>query len=301
MASQSTQSSSTNSSFKELTINDLPHLCNTLNPVASKCSALGLQLGVEYPQIRNIEHNYRTCEDQLREIISERLKQDPPLTWHEIVTALRSPNVGEHSLASQIESQYISPSLDPQENPASVPQQENARSPHRPTHTSVHSPVQSPPQYSDSLRATCFPSTNATSACASQHPYNYHHYLPTKLPSQPNSPPQHPSHNSPYPPSQHPHSTNNPPPPHNSHNPPPKHPPWYPPSLHFIPLSILNTHLLLTTPNIYLNISHITLCTHLTPQPPQHPHTTLNIHLLNTPLSILDTHFLHHTHILTGL
>ena len=113
MASLSTLSPSTNASFnplpstkstiKELSINDLSLLCNTLNPVASKCFDLGLQLGVECTQIRNIEHNYRTCEDQLREIISERLKQDSPLTWHDIVTALRSLRIREYTLSSQIE------------------------------------------------------------------------------------------------------------------------------------------------------------------------------------------------------
>ena len=107
MASQSTQSSSTNLSFKALTINDLPLLCNALNLVASKCFALGLQLGVQYPQISAIEQNYRRSEDQLREIISERLKQDTPLTWHDIVTALRSPTVGENGLARQIECIYM--------------------------------------------------------------------------------------------------------------------------------------------------------------------------------------------------
>ena len=63
-------------------------------------------MGVKYPQIRIIEHNYRNCEDQLREIISERLKQNSPLTWHDIVTALRSDSIRQHSLASRIE-QYL--------------------------------------------------------------------------------------------------------------------------------------------------------------------------------------------------
>ena len=107
MTSQSTQSSSTNSAVKELTINDLPLLCNTLNPVVSKYFALGLQLGVEYPQIRAIEYNYRKSKDQLREIISERLKQDSPLTWDDIVIALREDSVREFSLASQIEYDHI--------------------------------------------------------------------------------------------------------------------------------------------------------------------------------------------------
>ena len=88
---------------KELTINDLPLLCNTLDPVASKRFELGLQLGVEYLQIRNIEHNYRKREEQLHEIISVRLKQGSPLTWHDVVTALRALRIREYTLASKIE------------------------------------------------------------------------------------------------------------------------------------------------------------------------------------------------------
>ena len=80
---------------------------SSVNPVASKCFALGLQLGVQYPQICTIENDYRKSKDQLREIISERLKQDSPLTWHNIVTALQSPTVGENSLASQVECVHI--------------------------------------------------------------------------------------------------------------------------------------------------------------------------------------------------
>ena len=106
-ASRSTQSSSTNLSFKKLTINDLPLLCNTLNSVASKCFDLGLQLGVDFLQIRDIEQNYKKCEDQLCEIISERLKQDSPLTWHVIVTALRALRIREYTLASKIERDHI--------------------------------------------------------------------------------------------------------------------------------------------------------------------------------------------------
>ena len=122
MASQSTPS--TNSAPKELTINDLPLLCNTLNPVASKCFALGLQLGVKEARIQTIIANNRNdCEDQLREIISERLKQDKRLTWCDIVTALRSPSVNHPGLVRHIESWYISPSVDLSHDPSSDPQQ----------------------------------------------------------------------------------------------------------------------------------------------------------------------------------
>ena len=102
-----TQSPSTNPIHEELTSNDLALLLNTLSPVAYKCHILGLQLGVTYPQLRNIEHNYRKCEDQLHEIIAERLKQEPALTWCDIVTALKANSVREYSLASEIEHKYI--------------------------------------------------------------------------------------------------------------------------------------------------------------------------------------------------
>ena len=122
MASQSTQPPATNPVPQELTNNDLALLLNTLSPVASKCFALGLQLGVTYPQLRKIEYEYRRCDDQLREIISERLRQESPLTWDDIVRALRA--VGENRLASEIENKYIH-HLPP---PASVAPQANTAS-----------------------------------------------------------------------------------------------------------------------------------------------------------------------------
>ena len=108
MSSYSTQSSPANSAPKELTKADLSLLCEIFNPVAPKCFELGLRLGVEEARIKIIiTNNKNDCEVQLREIISERLKQGSPLTWHDIVTALRSPTVGENSLASQIEQEYL--------------------------------------------------------------------------------------------------------------------------------------------------------------------------------------------------
>ena len=62
---------------------------------------------MDFLQIRNIEQNYKNCEDQLHEIISKRLKQDSPLTWHDIVTALRALRIREYTLASKIERDHI--------------------------------------------------------------------------------------------------------------------------------------------------------------------------------------------------
>ena len=109
------------SSPKELTTNDLAVICNALNDVAPKCFELGLQLGVRKANIDIImKNNKDDCQAQLREIISERLKQDSPLTWHDIVRALRSPSVNHPDLARHIESWYISPlkltASDPQQH-----------------------------------------------------------------------------------------------------------------------------------------------------------------------------------------
>ena len=124
------QSSSTNLSFKGLTNNDLALLCDILNPVASKCFALGLQLGVKEEKIRIIMmNNGNDCEAQLREIISERLKHVTPLTWHHIVTALRSPSVNHPDLVKHIESWYKSPSLDLSQHPASDSQHDPSSDP----------------------------------------------------------------------------------------------------------------------------------------------------------------------------
>ena len=136
MANQSTQPPTTPAPQK-LTNNDLALLLNTLNPVASKCLALGLQLGLNDSQLRIIERDYRKCQDQLREIISERLRQESPLTWHDIARALRAESVGERRLASEVENKYIN-HLPP---PASVALQVNTIS--LVTSSSQTSPLQS--------------------------------------------------------------------------------------------------------------------------------------------------------------
>ena len=124
LVDMASQSPSTNPIHEELTGNDLRDLLNTLNPVAPKCYDLGLQLGVEDTKMHIIEHDNRKCEDQLREILRERLKQESPLTWHDIVTALRAERVGEQYLANAIDHKYIHC----QHPPASVPPQVSTES-----------------------------------------------------------------------------------------------------------------------------------------------------------------------------
>ena len=92
-----------------LTIDDLSVLINELESIAPLCYNFGLQLGVRDSDIHIIQRNNRDCKDQLREIIVQRLKQEPPLTWHDIVRSLRKECVKEYRLANIIESKYITP------------------------------------------------------------------------------------------------------------------------------------------------------------------------------------------------
>ena len=104
MGNRSSRPSSTFQALQNLTSRDLAILLNILNLIASKWYALGLQLGLQYQQLRTVEHDYRKCEEQLREII---VGQEPPITWCDLTTALRSECVGENRLASEIEKRYV--------------------------------------------------------------------------------------------------------------------------------------------------------------------------------------------------
>ena len=111
MAGQSLHSTSAD---QALTIDDLAELENNLQRVAHKSTAFGLQLGVNHPTIQAIQVQYANPYDQLREILSYRLRQLPPLTWLDVIQALRSNGMQENRLASEIESQYLSVSASSQ-------------------------------------------------------------------------------------------------------------------------------------------------------------------------------------------
>ena len=106
MNSQVLQSSS------ELTSNDLQEVLDAVYSISpDNVINFGLKLGVTRDQILAFETQYnRNMKHCLREILNERLKQLPPLTWSDVLQALESRAVGEGALASSIEFQYISPS-----------------------------------------------------------------------------------------------------------------------------------------------------------------------------------------------
>ena len=94
---------------QEIAPSDLPSILVTVSTLsAHNVVNFGLLLKVKKEVIERFEVQYsRNMRDVLREIVNQRLKQEPGLTWRDIVSALRSPLLQEEELARKIESQYI--------------------------------------------------------------------------------------------------------------------------------------------------------------------------------------------------
>ena len=58
---------------------------------------------MEAHEIRIIEYDFKNdCKRLLSQILENRLKQDCPFTWHDIVAGLRSDAVEEYALADEL-------------------------------------------------------------------------------------------------------------------------------------------------------------------------------------------------------
>ena len=91
-----------------LSVNELNRLYEALYSVRTKYRYLGLQLGVELSTIQGIEADHKNVDDRLLEVLFARLNGEPPLTWGDVVKALRSRTVGSHHrLANSIHESYI--------------------------------------------------------------------------------------------------------------------------------------------------------------------------------------------------
>ena len=75
------------------------------------------------------------CETQLIEVVQERLMQEHPLTWRDLVEALRSPSVRESQVAHQIESRYCAlPTHGTSPPPSKRPREQSPVRPHPQPH-----------------------------------------------------------------------------------------------------------------------------------------------------------------------
>ena len=88
-----------------------------LSGVQGKWESIGRTLELSEDYIKDISTMYGTSHDCLRETLSRWLRIDCGLydsiheltfvpTWTDIVTALRSPSIGESQLADQLEAKY---------------------------------------------------------------------------------------------------------------------------------------------------------------------------------------------------
>ena len=104
MATGSSEAASASREFSE---DDLADLCEALHKISTKYRFFGLQIGLKMHEIRRITVKiHGDPDDCLLEVLSARLNQEPALTCADVVRALRSENVGEHSLALEFQGKF---------------------------------------------------------------------------------------------------------------------------------------------------------------------------------------------------
>ena len=94
---------------------DISDLIDLLAPIADKWIIFGSLIKVERNVLARIDKDSNDSMNKLYRILEYRLDQEPPLTWHEIVRALKSNAICKPNLANKIESQYISQQSSPKE------------------------------------------------------------------------------------------------------------------------------------------------------------------------------------------
>ena len=77
-----------------------------LHPARIEYNLFGLQIGVGVGEIACIEQTHKDPRHCLREILTARLKKSEPLTWNDIVAALREECVGLGKVADDIREKY---------------------------------------------------------------------------------------------------------------------------------------------------------------------------------------------------
>lgn len=75
--------------------------------IPTKWRHVGLQLGLDQAQLDMIEQKYSFCHDSLvcfGEVFMEwKKRMTSPLSWSTVITALKSPLVGENTLAYKLQ------------------------------------------------------------------------------------------------------------------------------------------------------------------------------------------------------
>ena len=86
-------------------VTDLDLLVQELSPAQQKWEDIGRKLGVKQDTLSAICTNYSDSADCLKVMLNKWLEQHC-IGWRYIIAILRTPDVGESELASQLETKY---------------------------------------------------------------------------------------------------------------------------------------------------------------------------------------------------
>ena len=97
--------------LKKLDLNSKPAIKEFVNRVAvhipNKWMEIGIQFEIPHSQLQAFKHEcHGECSKILVEIFNywEKQPSDKPKTWSTVIDVLRTPSVGEHTLACHLES-----------------------------------------------------------------------------------------------------------------------------------------------------------------------------------------------------
>ena len=76
-------------------------------PKAASWNAIGIQLGLSTDELDIIRANSGDVEECLRKVLQKWYNMTPNPTWREVITALRSPLLGEMKLAKELEHKMV--------------------------------------------------------------------------------------------------------------------------------------------------------------------------------------------------
>ena len=123
-----------------LSVSDLADVQRKLYAVNTRWYNVGLELGLKVPTLDSIDTKHRGDPSLcFRETLKEWLKGiDPSPTWEAMVKALKSPTVGDHQLAEQIQAEHVSSPQPLSHKPPSLQHPSSSTSHPEPLGTYVH-------------------------------------------------------------------------------------------------------------------------------------------------------------------
>ncbi len=88
-------------------MSDFPAVCAALREGRYKWQQIGIELGLSYEDLVNLQDEYRLSERCLSHMIHMWLsRRSLRPTWESLIAALREITVGEEGLAADIEEMY---------------------------------------------------------------------------------------------------------------------------------------------------------------------------------------------------